>query len=265
MESIKKYTIITGASQGLGKSFAELCAKKGRNLLLVSLPNEGIVEFAHELRSRFCVDVRTFELDLTNSSELDFLIREIKKYRLNMLINNAGVGGTKSFMDASLQYLDNIVLLNMRSLVLLTHQLLPQLKDENKAYILNISSLAAFVPMPFKTVYPASKAFVYSFSRGLQSELKESNVHVAVAHPGGMPTNEEVSKRICLYKGWVKYSILTPTETAEICLEKLFRKETIIIPGKINRLSSVLQRLIPVGFQLNLINSEIKKELVCVQ
>lgn len=261
MLSVKNYTVITGASQGLGKAFAGHCAKLGRNLILISLPNEGLSEFSQKLIDRYNVEVIGLELDLTNYKDLSGLCDELKNYRIDMLVNNAGIGGTKAFLDASLNYIDQIVLLNMRSVVTLTHQLLPQLKEQRSAYILNISSLAAFVPMPYKTIYPASKAFIYSFSRGLQAELKNTNVHVAVAHPGGMPTNPDVAKRIGSHKGLVRLSILSAERTAEICLEKLLRKESIIIPGKINFLSSVLQRIIPVNLQLNLIHSKIQKEL----
>lgn len=261
MQSTKRYTVITGASQGLGKALAEHSAKTGRNLILISLPQEELQSLQQRLILLYEVDVIVFELDLTCSEELNDLCVKLIKYSIDTLINNAGIGGTKPFLEASLNYIDNIVLLNMRSVVLLTHQLLPQLKQQQNAYILNISSLAAFVPMPYKTVYPASKAFIYSFSRGLNSELQKTGVHVAVAHPGGMATNDEVAKRINSHRGLVRLSILSPEKTAEICLEKLMKKESIIIPGKINRISSILQRILPVNFQLSLINAKIQKEI----
>lgn len=265
MQSIKNYTVITGASQGLGKAFAETCAKQGRNLILISLPDENLQALKESLIQKYEIDIFAFELDLTNSNQLHDVCKELRKYPINMLVNNAGIGGTKSFLEASPEYIDNIFLLNMRSLVMLTHQLLPQLKLQKEAHILNISSLAAFVPMPYKTIYPASKAFVYSFSRGLQTELKNSGVHVAVAHPGGMPTNPDVAKRIGSHKGLVRLSILSPEKVAEICMDKLLKKESIIIPGRMNQLSSILQRIIPINLQLNLISAKIQKELEIIR
>lgn len=265
MRSAKNYTVITGASQGLGKAFSEICARQKRNLILISLPNENLQILKEDLIQKYKINILDFELDLTDSKQLNYLCGELKNYSIEMLVNNAGIGGTKAFLDATPEYIDNIVLLNMRSLVILTHQLLPQLEKHSQAYILNISSLAAFIPMPFKTIYPASKAFVYSFSRGLQTELKNTNVHVAVAHPGGMVTNPEVAKRINSHKGLVRLSILSPEKTAEICIERLMKKDRIIIPGKINQLSSLLQRILPVDFQLKLISSKIQKELAIVK
>src|SRR5690606_33723618 len=265
MQCAKRFTVITGASQGLGRAFAEHCAKKRRNLILISLPQEELQVLQQRLILVYGIEVIVFEVDLTHSEQLNDLCRKLRQYPIDTLINNAGMGGTKAFLEASPNYIDNIVLLNMRSVVLLTRHLLPQLKQLHNAYILNISSLAAFVPMPYKTIYPASKAFVYSFSRGLQMELKKTGVHVAVAHPGGMVTNAEVAKRINSHKGLVRLSILSPEKTAEICLEKLMKKESIIIPGKINRISSILQRILPVSFQLNIINAKIQKELEIIE
>ena len=175
---MKKYTVITGASQGLGKAFAHVCAKRGYHLVLISLANESIEELAELLMINYNVEVLFYETDLTKNENIDELVMFLKNYNINILINNAGLGGTKKFNEVTVKYIDNILLLNMRSLVVLTHQLLPLLKQQEEAYILNISSLAAFSPMPFKTIYPASKSFVYSFSRGLNAELRNTNVHV---------------------------------------------------------------------------------------
>ncbi|MBZ9728112.1 SDR family NAD(P)-dependent oxidoreductase [Salegentibacter sp. JZCK2] len=254
------YTLITGSSQGLGKAFAEICAKNGRNLILISLPDENNGNLSKELAGKYEIKAIRYEVDLTKKEDLYKLVDFVKGYRIDMLINNAGIGGTTRFEDTSLDFLNEIILLNIKSLVTLTHQLLPVLKQEEEAYILNISSLAAFAPMPFKTVYSASKAFVYSFSRGLKSELEDSNIHVAVAHPGPMPTNENVTKRVNALTGMVKYSVLTPEETAKICLEKLLKKKAVIIPGKFNWFNSLLLRFVPVPLQLKILNGKLKTE-----
>lgn len=255
------FTLITGASQGLGKAFAKLCAEKKHNLILISLPDEHIKVLAKQLKSQYAIEVICYETDLTKIRNVLNVVSAIKDYNINMLINNAGTGGTKKFTEVSLDYIDNILLLNMRSLVILTHQLLPVLIKQKESYILNVSSLAAFSPIPFKTVYPASKAFVSSFSRGLHTELRNTNVHVAVVYPGGMATNKDVSKRINAQSRLVKLSVLTAEKTALICMEKLLRKEAIIIPGRINKLSSFLQKIVPTGLQLRIMSTKIQREL----
>ncbi len=258
---LNKYTLITGASQGLGKAFAEFCAKKAHNLILISLPNESIDVLSKELKNKYSIQVITFELDLSKTENITYIVNAISNLDINVLINNVGIGGTKKFTEVSLEYIDNIILLNMRSLVVLTHQLLPKLLDQKAAYILNIASLAAFSPIPFKTIYPASKAFVSSFSRGLNTELKGTNVHVSVAYPGGMTTNKDVSQRIHSQSKLVKLSILPVSKIASICIKKLYNKKAIIIPGNINRLSSILQRIVPLQIQLSIMRKKIQKEL----
>jgi len=257
----KTYTVITGASQGLGKSFAKICAQQNHNLILIALPGESLNILAEKIKIDNDVNVLFYEVDLTKNEQVYRLISNLKNYKIDILINNAGVGGAKKFQSVSIEYLNNIMLLNMRSLVILTHQLLPVLEKQEKAYILNISSLAAFSPLPYKTVYPASKAFVYSFSRGLNTELKDTNVHVSVAHPGPMATNGNVSERVKNHKGLLKYSILPTDEVAKICLKKLLKKQPVIVPGIVNRFSSMLQMIIPVKYQLELIKSKLENEL----
>ena len=173
------YTIITGASCGLGKELAMECARRGRNLLLTALPGENVRQVGAQLADQYNIDVIAFEADLTKTEEIADLAKLINEnYEVDMLINNAGLGGALPFLEASPQYIEQIILLNMYALVMLTRFLLPNLKRQENGYILNIASLAAFSPMPFKTVYPASKAFVYSFSRGLDAELKGTGISV---------------------------------------------------------------------------------------
>lgn len=256
------YTVITGASRGLGKSLAHECAACNRNLILISLPGENINLLATRISAMYNVDVCYFETDLTNDRELNHLCDSLsKKFNIDMLINNAGNGGVHDFSNASAAYIDNIILLNIKALVTLTHRLLPILRKQEKAYILNIASMASFGPMPFKTVYPASKAFVYSFSRGLYTELKGSNVFVSVAHPGGMATNPNVSERINSHNRLIKTTVLSPDYVARICLKKVLKGKSIIIPGIMGKLSWVLIKILPTQFLLDVFRKSLLKEL----
>lgn len=261
MESYNNLTVITGASQGLGYAFARTCAKLKRDLILVSLPGENLEKTARDLQLEYNIRVIFFETDLTKLDNIKKLSDDLALYRINMLINNAGMGGTKKFEEASVDYIQNIISLNIQSLVVLTHQLLPLFCKNQQNYILNIASLAAFSPMPYKTVYPASKSFVLSFSRGLSKEVKNLNIHVGVSCPGGFATNVDVAKRINSHKGIIKKSILTPKEIAEISISQLLNKKYVIIPGRINKLSAFFQKLIPVQTQLNLMGNKLQKEI----
>jgi short-subunit dehydrogenase len=259
---IKHYTVITGASSGLGKAMANECAKMNLNLILIALPNENLKNFGAEIHNKYKIDVKCREVDLTNPFQLEQTADWINtNFKIKALINNAGIGGSNSFQNVTAKYVDDILFLNIRALVQLTHKLLFNLKSNAKSYILNIASMASFGPMPYKTVYPASKAFVYSFSRGLWAELKHEGVYVCVAHPGGMATNKDVSQRINNHNRLIKATILSPEKTAEICVRQLFKGDSLIIPGFMNKMSWLFFKLCPIWLQLIIFRKSIKKEL----
>jgi uncharacterized protein len=256
-----KYTLITGASCGLGKDLATECAKRGRNLILTALPGEQVEELGKNLEIKFGITVKTYEADLTKTDEIKMLAQTISQlYEVDMLINNAGLGGAKPFLEASPEYIGEMVLLNTYALVLLTRLLLPNLKKQGEAYILNIASMASFSPMPYKTVYPATKAFVYSFSRGLDAELKGTGISVSVAHPGGMKTNSEVTQRIENHNWLVQTTTLSSQKVAEICITRLLKKRKLIIPGFFNKVSWLLLKIVPLWLRLSMMRTSLKRE-----
>lgn len=259
---MNKYTLITGASCGLGKEIAFECARRGRNLLLTALPGEHIEKLGQELQTAFEVDVRSYEADLTKEQEVRELADFVNEhFEVDTLINNAGLGGASPFIEALPEYLELIILLNIYAPVMLTRLLLPNLKRQGSAYILNIASLAAFSPMPFKTVYPASKAFVYSFSMGLNEELKGTGVSVSVAHPGGMKTNPEVTMRINSHSKWVADFTTLPVEkVAQICIKGLYNRKKLIIPGFFNKITWLLLRIVPQSILFAFLRNSVRKE-----
>jgi len=258
----KIYTIITGASTGLGKELSVECARQKRNLILTALPGENIMSLGKQISTEYKVDVHSFETDFTQAGSVELLVDTIRNmYKIDMLINNAGMGGTLPFMEATPVYIDQIILLNMRALVLLTRLLLPELKKQKISYILNIASMASFGPMPFKTVYPASKAFVYSFSRGLGAELKGTGVSVSVAHPGGMKTNYEVTQRIERHSKLIQSTTLSVEKVAKICIRQALKGDKLIIPGSMNKLSYLLLKMIPVWLRLKIMRNSLQNEI----
>ncbi len=261
-EQVKQHVVITGASLGLGKAMATECAKHNLNLILIALPNENLQILGKELQKKYDIDVECFEVDLTNPFELEQTATQINlNYNVKALINNAGIGGSNYFQTATSQYVDDIIMLNIRALVLLTHKLINNLKANSKSYILNIASMASFGPMPYKTVYPASKAFVYSFSRGLYTELKPAGITVCVAHPGGMATNKNVSTRINSHNWLIRSTILSPERTAEICVRQMLKGDSLIIPGFMNKMSWLFFKFFPVWLRLIIFKKSVKKEL----
>lgn len=256
------YTLITGASSGLGKELAIECAKNKMNLLLVALAGRNLNSLAEHIAELYQVKVQTFELDLTKDESLHFLVREVQeKYQLNFLINNAGAGGSSGFTTSSVQAIDNIIQLNIRTTSLLTRMMIPALLKQEKSYILNTSSMAAFSPMAFKTVYPASKAFIYSFSLGLREEFRHSKLSVSAVFPGPIFTNSNSARRIIDQGTKGKLGLLQASFIAHTALKGTLSGQAVIIPGIWNKLSYTLLQLLPPLIKSKWLSNIIRKEI----
>jgi len=262
MDSLLNYSIVTGSSKGLGKSFAEELASRGNHLILVALPGEGLKQLSIELSEKYDVEVLFYETDFSKQEAVyQFADWINSKYSINILVNNVGIGGTYSFLDSNAEYIDSIININVRTFSLLTRLLLENLRQQIHSYVLNVASMASFSPMPYKTVYPASKAFIYSFSRSLSEELKNTNIFVSVVHPGPMMTNERVSKLIIKQGRLGRFGLLPTDRIAEIAINKLLRKKPLIIPGILNKITWIAMKTMPVWFQLYLGATLTQKEL----
>lgn len=257
----KSYAVVTGASAGLGRAFALELAHRNINLILVSLPGEGLASLTEEVR-KTGIEAHHYETDLSLQENVRALASWInERYPVYMLINNAGIGGSMRFEDAELAYLDTMIQLNVMSITLLTRALLPNLMQREQAYVLNVSSMAAFSPMGYKTVYPASKAFVYHFSRGLYQELKNTNVFVSVVSPGPMRTNKEVIGRIERQSLFARAGVLTPERVAAISITQLLKRDSLIMLSFGNGLHWLLMKMLPVWVRLPILTNAVRREL----
>lgn len=259
MDTKESYAVVTGASQGLGKAFVESLAKKNINVILISLPNQNLEELSKEIAELYHVKTHYYEVDLSvNENVLKLTDWLNSSFKIHILINNAGLGGTRKFVDASPDYINTILQVNVTATSLITHQLLPNLLEQPQAYILNVSSMAAFSPIGFKTVYPASKTFIHSFSRGLHEELKNTSVFVSVVNPGAMKTNIDVCKRIEKQGILGKLTLLDPNKVAHYCINQLFKKDSVIM---VNPISWLVMKVLPIWIKLPLMTNAIKKEI----
>ena len=254
--------MITGASQGLGRELALQLASRGENTLLSALPGENLQAVCDGCRS-FGVRSECFELDLTDRDSLLGFMSEVDgSFRLSALINNAGTGGSRKFDEVPLKYIDTIMKLNVLATTVLTHGLLPNLRRNAPAHMLNISSLAALIPMGYKTVYPASKAYIKHFSLGMREELRPFGISVSLALLGPMPTRQEIIDRINRQGAIGRMLSVSPEKAARACLDGLFSGRRIIVPGGLNKLSYNLLKLVPERLKASLMSrSVIKNEI----
>lgn len=256
-----RYALVTGAGSGLGRCYALYLAELGIDTVLVDLPGSELDRTIQQARQAG-TECTGFYADLTDDAQLSGLCETVNRnYPIYILINNAGVGGTQRFTTCGPDYIDRIILLNVRATTMLTKQLLPNLMKAPKAYILNVSSMAAFSPIGYKTVYPASKSYIHNFTRSLNEELRHTGVSVSVVHPGPMKTNPDVTMRIERQGICGKLGLLSPEEVARKSINGLFKKKTVILPGWSNKLNRVLMRLVPTDIRLPLMSHFVAREL----
>jgi short-subunit dehydrogenase len=241
------YTLITGASEGLGKAIAIECAKRKMNLVLIALPGIELYALADLLIRNFEIKVLVIEKDLAKEDsckEIFDLIKE-KDLSINILINNAGIGNTQFFEQTYLSIFEKQIRLNILATTSLTHLLIDELKKNSPAYILNVGSLASFFTLPRKQVYGATKSFIYFFSKSLRMELLDKNISVTVICPGGINSNpnQTLLNRTGTWIG--KMSLMEPETIAPLAIDGLLRGKAVIIPGRLNRFFILLDKLMP--------------------
>ncbi len=262
-----KFTLITGASEGFGKALAVECAKRGMNLVLVALPGPEMCILAKFLRECFSVKVYTFETDLSKDGACMNLFHQISELNIeiNMLINNAGIGGTLLFKETEVEFLETIVRLNVLATTLLTKLFLPQLQANKPSYVLNVSSLGCFFFLPRKSVYGATKSYVYYLSKTLRKELKPLGISVTTICPGAMYTCPSISMTTQTGGWFARNSALNPEWLAPKALDGLLKGRALMIPGKLNRIFKFVDYILPlfiknmlIGWQMNHLNSPAK-------
>lgn len=261
--SKERYTLITGGSRGIGKGLAHECARRGMNVLLVARSRKELENTANNLLKKYPVLVKTFAIDLTEKDAPQNVFDWCKKnkYVVNILINNAGIGGTTVFDESTPEYIDMRIQLNISALVYLCRYFIPEMKKQPKAYILNVSSLSAFFAIPFKSIYSASKVFVLNFSKAIRDELYESSISVSVVCPNGVVTNQEISSRIEAHGKKGKATAISINELAAITIEEMLKGKAVIIPKFINKLLVFFGKIMPGELKQRILRNEFKKEV----
>jgi len=241
------YALITGASKGIGKALAWELASKNYNLLLVSRSSHQLLEVAAAIKAKHKISVDIFPADLSEP-ESPANIKAwcvANNYDVSILINNAGYGLWGNFDSIPLQDQLNMMTLNMQSIVRLSYEMLPLLKKQSHAYLLNVSSTAGYQAVPTLSVYAATKSFVLLFTRGLRLELLGSNVSVTCLSPGATTTEFMDRAGMEALKEKAKKFEMSPPAVAKIAIRGMFAKKAEIIPGFTNYISAKLASMVP--------------------
>ena len=261
MEKNQQYALVTGGSRGFGKLLALELSKQNINVILVALPGENIQDTAEKC-SAYGVQTEVYEADLTNREELIKMTNWVNdNFNLNILINNAGTGGTQTFHKSNLTYIENLIQINVMATSIITHQLLPNLLKQKQSYILNVSSMASFSPIGYKTVYSATKRYIQHFSRALCHELKGTSVFVSVVLPGPMKTNAEITGRIEKQGLLGKIGLVSPERAARVSIRRMFKKKPYILVGRRNYINKFLLALVPPKIRMRLMTRAARREI----
>jgi short-subunit dehydrogenase len=252
----REFTLITGASHGIGKSMAFICAQKGMNLLLIALPDELLSQAAQEISEKHPeVDVHTYGIDLcqVDAPKKIFDWTQKNGFDVDILLNNAGLGDAGYFELIPWEKTLAIIQLNIQASVGMTHYFLPQMKERGKGIIMGTSSVAGIMMTPYKTTYSASKRFLYSFYLTLRQECKGSGVQVNVVCPPPTLTNEDILKRMDHQGKRAKMVTYTADEVASSAIKNMFKNRAVIIPGRFMHFLILFSWAIPHPLKLRIL------------
>lgn len=257
-ESAKNYAVVTGASRGLGRTFAEELARRGIPTVLIS-SNPAIAELCEQLHHTYRVECGHVIADLTRKEEVIAAANTINdRYKVFLLVNNAGIGGSQAFEKTDTEYIDRIIQLNVTATSLLTRTLIPNLLQRDKSFVLNVSSMAAHTPIGYKMVYPASKAFINAFSFGLRAEFRGRGLSVSIVSPGAMSTSEEIRKRI-EGQGFIgRLTLVSPEKVARKSITQTFRGKKEIL---VNPISYFFSKLVPNCIKTPILTRIVRREV----
>ena len=238
--------LITGAARGLGKQLAiSLATVEGANLILVGRDVAGLNNLVEEINSRCSVKTRIIVKDLLTEHSAKTLYDEIKDDDIFGLVNNAGMTYYGVTEASQIDLFRSIINLDFRVVVELSLLFLSRFKAKGEGFILNVTSLASFVPIPYQAVYAAAKGAAQSFSECLYQENRGSPVIISTFAPSGIITDMIEESGLTGHMHKHRYSYVSPERAATEAVRGLKRGKRLIIPGLTNRLIYVFMNLLP--------------------
>ena len=248
------YTMITGATGGLGGAFVRLAVKNSENLILTGRHEEKLRLLKEKiLAENTGADVRIFAVDLSDEGSREETIRQIaaEHLKIGRLINVAGADIQKAFAEYTQEKLCFQCRVNFEAAVALCRFALERRTEELE--ILNISSVSGIYPMPYFAIYSATKAALTTFSLALREEMKGKGVRVTAVLPGAMPTRSDIREQIKGQGIWGRLAAKSPDFVAEKSLKAVSGNRGKIIPGFWNKAMAAGTKFIPQSWKLRFI------------
>lgn len=239
--------LITGAGGGLGRAMALEAARRGYDLILTDVNASSLMVFREGLLRQYDVNVDVMPCDLTDAVDVKKLFDYIKgkDAALNMLLHVAGIDFEGGFLELECDRLIDIVRVNIEGTLRVLHGALLRRDMKKRFTIVVVSSLASLYPMPLKATYAASKRFLLDFSMALNQELADQNASVLTLCPGGLPTTAGAMQGITAQGFWGRITTNSLPLVARRTIARALRGKRIYIPGTVNRIFSIVGRLVP--------------------
>jgi hypothetical protein len=241
----RRRATVTGASTGIGEAFAERLAGDGWDLCIVARRAERLEALAKRLRAAHGTGVQVVPADLTDPAALRALERRlVRDARLELLVNDAGMGDFGAFASRDPEEVESEIRLNVLAVVRLTHAALRGMRRRRRGAVVNVSSTMAFQPFPYAAIYGATKAFLNSFTEALHEELRGSGVRVQSLCPG-LTHTEIFEKAGAEVSGLPSFLWMEPQAVVAESLSALARGTVVCVPGLGNRALASLSQLVP--------------------
>ncbi|XP_049282770.1 inactive hydroxysteroid dehydrogenase-like protein 1 [Anopheles funestus] len=226
-----EWAVITGASDGIGKGYAEYLAQNHMDIVLIARNEEKLTRVANEISKKYSVRTKVLVADFSEGPTIyDHLAKELLPLDVGILVNNVGVSYERAMCmdELSKKSVWDLLTVNVASVTMLCHMLVPSMKQRRRGLIVNISSLSAAAPAPYLTVYSAAKVYVRNFSMALREELRPHHVQVQTVLPGFVETNmtafvaneykgQQVAKHLVQVEHYVRYAGFTIGKTDRTC------------------------------------------------
>ncbi|MGA3066617.1 MAG: SDR family oxidoreductase [Tepidisphaeraceae bacterium] len=243
-----KTALVTGASVGIGRDLADLFASDGHDLVLVSRNRAQLEDLAIKLRRAHGVEVQVMAKDLSMPGAGQEIFDQVESAGISVeyLVNNAGFGANTRFADSDVMNQLGMVQVNIGALTHLTRLFLPGMLKRRSGRIMNLGSVAGFMPGPYMAVYYATKAYVLSFSEALATELRGTGVTITVVCPG--PTATEFGARAGFGTGKLALPSMSSKRVAEIAYAATMRGRRAVVTGWGNKILAIIPRLVPRSF-----------------
>lgn len=244
--------VVTGASSGIGLEFCHRLAERGHRIVMVSNQENELIRSASEISQKYAVEVYTFNIDLTQENATTSVLYFLSSHNLkaDILINNAGVFSFNEVLKTPMQKIGLFLDLHNRAVTELCWHFGQEMARRGSGYILNMSSMSCWMPMPGIAMYSATKAYIRVFSRALHYELKDSGVSVTVACPGGIAT-DLFGLPPHLKKLAVRLGVLDTAESfTHKAVKQMFRRRQQYINGWLNRFSIFFIGVMPTSVRM---------------